>query len=1285
MKGKNKLLALLTALALTAGFVPGQVMAESEADTGEKYEVSEEVKAPYFENIQFLSNAIKDYKNYQFSPDVTEYSLQIKTYSTKNLTFQKTTVYDSEKYDAYADSVDAEGENRRVNVKSGALTYLENISFDESTVKVTISDKENAENNTVYTYTVTRPRDTSKTIKNKTGITLVPDGRSLEQTLYNGAAEGTMFKADKEGNPTSGSGVSSTQYDYKCYMFDSADYFSIDFAGNTAYQHLRYSADDGQTWAELPAGGGKTAKIGFSEKSAKVILQILDDLTYSENIKEEKEGFEDAEPSVYTVYVQQVAADLEGAQIVTAHVENGEWYPQFEGNRYNYTVMMPTGTSAAVLEYTIPEGAKVTLGKAEQTPGENGVYTLDLGTAAKKLTVVSADGTVTNTYSFSMKAKKAGYPDKVVDFLCINSQYTNGAMPAGNATAPWGSLAGTYTSIGCFGGYITYYYEDAIKDDANHKYGVDFYVYGNANKGQSFFEPAQIWVSEDGETWYALAGSAHYDEGVEHNYSVTYTKTEKGKTAWTDSLGNSNDGSAYTGQYPSSDIYFMNDYAKKDSITLSGIMLPGANGMAAVSGAAVNAYPVRWGYADCFVNGTIGAEVNPYLDNSDFALPANGFDLAWAVDSEGTPVDVSGKEFHYIKAQTASNIWHNLYGEKSPEIAGVLRTAEQSEPVGQTAAPKGVTVSNGTDKKSIHFKEGEQIYNIDVGDMRYVSVAVNGAAEDDNIYINNTRVAPGEAASGFEVTKESGEKLVRIVVQNGEKEPLIYLLKLSGNAEKTDKLIDGIKVDVLGTARTAQTADGENYNVSVGYRINSVGIVPVAAADTEITINGEKIKDSYSLTTGKNIFDITAEKDGKTAVAMLCITKAEAPAGDGTVRVFFTLLGDEAHGDDGSVHTLRNGGLATWIPRTTYDVDEPATVLDVFEKALEGKYSFVNVGGNYISEIDGLAEFTNGTMSGWQYTINGKHPSLGVAEQKINDGDIIIFHYTDDYSKEEGSEKWAKRNTSGSATEKIEKYKVIFDTNEGSTVAEQSVEKGAAVTEPEEPKKDGYKFDGWFTDKELTAKYDFSQKVEKDLTLYAKWVKAEEEEPGQRTGFSDVEKGAWYEKAVDFVCANGVMTGVSETEFAPMAKLTRAMFVTVLYRMENEPETTASVFDDVEKDSWYEKAVAWANQNGIVNGVSETEFAPSGYITREQMAVMMFRYAKMKGYDVSCGEETNILSYEDFAEISEYAVSALQYAVGAGLMSGKSNTTINPKDTATRAETAAVLMRFLEKYAQSEK
>lgn len=180
--------------------------------------------------------------------------------------------------------------------------------------------------------------------------------------------------------------------------------------------------------------------------------------------------------------------------------------------------------------------------------------------------------------------------------------------------------------------------------------------------------------------------------------------------------------------------------------------------------------------------------------------------------------------------------------------------------------------------------------------------------------------------------------------------------------------------------------------------------------------------------------------------------------------------------------------------------------------------------------------------------------------------------------------------------------------------------------------------------------------------------------------FMDIKETDWYYKNIEFVSANGYMKGISETEFAPNNELTRAMFVTILYRMENEPEqaTAEKKFEDIESDSWYEKAVLWANEKNIVYGVSDTSFDPFGEITREQLVTMLYRYAMYKNINVDYNE--NIINeFDDVDEISEYAQVAVEWAVTNSIINGKTEKTINPRDTATRAETAAMLMRYLSK------
>ena len=178
--------------------------------------------------------------------------------------------------------------------------------------------------------------------------------------------------------------------------------------------------------------------------------------------------------------------------------------------------------------------------------------------------------------------------------------------------------------------------------------------------------------------------------------------------------------------------------------------------------------------------------------------------------------------------------------------------------------------------------------------------------------------------------------------------------------------------------------------------------------------------------------------------------------------------------------------------------------------------------------------------------------------------------------------------------------------------------------------------------------------------------------------FVDVKPTDWFYEAVAYVYEHGLMDGVGSNRFAPNASTTRAMIVTILWRLEGEPEADDTMpFADVAADTWYTEAVRWAAGEGIVEGYSETAFGPNDPITREQLAAILWRYAKYLELDVSVGEDTNILSYTDAAEISEYAIPALQWACGSGLMEG-ANGSLSPRANATRAEVATMLMRVCE-------
>ncbi len=181
--------------------------------------------------------------------------------------------------------------------------------------------------------------------------------------------------------------------------------------------------------------------------------------------------------------------------------------------------------------------------------------------------------------------------------------------------------------------------------------------------------------------------------------------------------------------------------------------------------------------------------------------------------------------------------------------------------------------------------------------------------------------------------------------------------------------------------------------------------------------------------------------------------------------------------------------------------------------------------------------------------------------------------------------------------------------------------------------------------------------------------------------FDDLDAARWYRDGIVWALGEGLMNGMSATTFAPNSDVTRAMVVTMLWRMEGQPEPDApAAFTDVAEGAWYAKAVAWAAENGIVNGVSDTQFAPNSPLTREQMCTMLYRYAQTKGFGFT-GLWAYKLEFADVDQIHDWAVEAVSWMTKEGLVQGRGNNEIAPRAGATRAEIASLFQRFAEKLA----
>ena len=181
--------------------------------------------------------------------------------------------------------------------------------------------------------------------------------------------------------------------------------------------------------------------------------------------------------------------------------------------------------------------------------------------------------------------------------------------------------------------------------------------------------------------------------------------------------------------------------------------------------------------------------------------------------------------------------------------------------------------------------------------------------------------------------------------------------------------------------------------------------------------------------------------------------------------------------------------------------------------------------------------------------------------------------------------------------------------------------------------------------------------------------------------FQDVQPGTWYSDAVRYVYANKLFRGITETKFAPDLAMSRGMLVTVLYRMAGSPDVEGMVnpFADVSQEQYYGNAVTWAAQEGLVKGMTATKFAPNNPVTREQMATILYRFAMAHNFDVS--QKRDLSAYPDGNQVMPYAQDAMVWAVGSGILQGNYTAgviTLSPCKSATRAQVAVVLMRFLQ-------
>ena len=265
----------------------------------------------------------------------------------------------------------------------------------------------------------------------------------------------------------------------------------------------------------------------------------------------------------------------------------------------------------------------------------------------------------------------------------------------------------------------------------------------------------------------------------------------------------------------------------------------------------------------------------------------------------------------------------------------------------------------------------------------------------------------------------------------------------------------------------------------------------------------------------------------------------------------------------------------------------------------------------------------------------------------------------------------------GSRKPSVTYYTLHFETNGGSAITDMREANNTHLSLTKYvPTRHGHTFIGWYSDQSLTNQIS-EVSLTKNMTVYAGW-RADENLDIVVNPFTDVSEKDWFYNDAMFVYKNGLMLGTSKTLFSPHGTVTRGMMATILWRMEGSlaPKDENS-FTDVEAGMWYADAITWTTENGIFAGYSKDKFGPDDPVTREQLTAIFYRYADYKGYKLTVTE--NLDKFEDADKITDYAKMVMQWAVGNGLIKGKSENLLDPQGTATRAEIAAMLHRFVEK------
>jgi len=674
---------------------------------------------------------------------------------------------------------------------------------------------------------------------------------------------------------------------------------------------------------------------------------------------------------------------------------------------------------------------------------------------------------------------------------------------------------------------------------------------------------------------------------------------------------------------------------------------------------------------------TVSLENNPGIINLKLNV---AYDSTALTLTGRTDANIFGTAFHapVNESNPASNpyilSWANDTVEENLTVTGTLVTLRFKVNEGAAAGKHDITVS---------YKSSD-IYDIDLKPVAFtvVSGAITVEAESHTVTFN----ANGGSGTMSEQTASSQTALT-----------LNAFTRTGYNFSGWNTAANG-----SGTAYS----DGANYSFAADITLYAQWIergpaivVSEASAkpgDTvDITVSLEKnpgiINLKLNVAYDSNVLTLTGRTDANIfGTAYHAPINQSNPAANPYILSWANDTVEENLTVNGTLITLtfkvaenaaygRHGIAVTYKSSDVYDIDFKPVAFTVVNGAItveaDGPVSHTvtfnaNGGSGTMSPQTASTQtaltanaFTRAgyMFSGWNTAANGSGTAYSNGANYSFAADITLYA------------QWTVISQPPTDGPVMSNYTVTFDANGGKTPvpASKIVTYGSSYGQLATASRPGYKLAGWFTaaigGSEVTAATVVT--TTSNHTLYAHWTPT--------PIFNDVKSTDWFYDAVMYVVDAGLFNGTSATTFSPNSPMTRAMMVTVLYRLDGAPAVSGeNPFDDVAAGTWYTDAVIWAAQNGIVTGYDADTFGPEDYITREQMATILHRYSSYKGYDITASN--NLAAYTDAGEVSAWALPAMKWAVAEGLIVGVTTTSLDPTANASRATVATILMRFVE-------